>query len=194
MEFSTEQKIREVAFRDFLEKGYEATNLRDISKEVGIKASSIYFYYKSKKDLFVKIYDSICYEQMEKIKKIVELKEGLPAKEVLYLVFLNRLQTCINYSAPFKFLLRYRLFPADELQNETRDRYKNWQDEEFNVLQPIIVSCIASNDINQRINEKVFFQKYKRLENEHINEMLIAGIVIAEDEIESNWKNFWERS
>jgi AcrR family transcriptional regulator len=50
---STKDKISYVAFKLFLEKGYEATNMREISNEVGIKASSLYFYYESKQELFL---------------------------------------------------------------------------------------------------------------------------------------------
>jgi AcrR family transcriptional regulator len=56
---STQERIREVAVRLFAQKGFEATGIRDIADQAGVKTSALYHYMNSKEDLLVDIMDSI---------------------------------------------------------------------------------------------------------------------------------------
>lgn len=56
---STQARIREVAVRLFAQKGFEATGIRDIADQAGVKTSALYYYMDSKEDLLVDIMDSI---------------------------------------------------------------------------------------------------------------------------------------
>lgn len=55
---NTKSRILEVALNLFSRRGYSSVSIRDICGEVGIKESSIYFHFKSKKDIF----DTLCNE------------------------------------------------------------------------------------------------------------------------------------
>ncbi|NRW38724.1 TetR/AcrR family transcriptional regulator [Clostridium beijerinckii] len=90
MENSTRDKIFYTSFRLFLENGYEATNIRDICKEVGVKASTIYFYYKSKQDLFFYIYDYIYKDYIDYMESIETMDKNIPIKEKLYTLLKRR--------------------------------------------------------------------------------------------------------
>ncbi len=48
----TKELIMETALGMFSKKGYVAVSMRDISGAVGIKASSLYYHFKSKQDIF----------------------------------------------------------------------------------------------------------------------------------------------
>lgn len=52
----TKKKILEVSRKMFMEKGFDKTNIRSIAKAVGIGASTIYGYYPSKINLFIKAF------------------------------------------------------------------------------------------------------------------------------------------
>lgn len=54
---STKQKIRNVALDLFSTQGYNSTTVEDISKEVGIKAPSLYKHYESKQAIFDTLID-----------------------------------------------------------------------------------------------------------------------------------------
>ena len=86
-QIATVEKINQVAFRYFLEKGYEATNLRQVSAEVGIKAASIYFYYESKQKLFFAILENVFERQMNLIQEMKRQKGGESAKEQMYFMY-----------------------------------------------------------------------------------------------------------
>ncbi len=47
----TKKKIYEVAIKLFAKKGYKATSMREIAKEVGIAVSAIYNHFKSKEEI-----------------------------------------------------------------------------------------------------------------------------------------------
>lgn len=48
----TKELILQTALQMFSERGYSAVSMRDISGAVGIRASTIYYYFKSKQDIF----------------------------------------------------------------------------------------------------------------------------------------------
>lgn len=66
---ATKEAIMNTALTMFAEKGYAAVSMRDISGTVGIRASSIYYYFKSKQDIF----DALI-EMVDQINE--NLKEG----------------------------------------------------------------------------------------------------------------------
>jgi Transcriptional regulator len=52
---STELKIKEAARKIFLQKGYAATRIRDISEAAGINLALLNYYYRSKEKLFEEV-------------------------------------------------------------------------------------------------------------------------------------------
>lgn len=73
-------KIRERALEMLLEKEPEEISMRDIAKACGVTATSIYYYYKDKEELFTEI-KLLCIEEMNKfiaeqtVKKIQKYKK-----------------------------------------------------------------------------------------------------------------------
>lgn len=53
------QQILDTAAKVFAERGYHNTSVKDIVGEAGISVGSFYFYFKSKEELYVELYDSI---------------------------------------------------------------------------------------------------------------------------------------
>lgn len=188
---NTEAWICEVAFRYFLEKGYEATNLRQIADTVGIKAASVYFYFSSKKELFLVVFKKLVKDQLTLIEEIISINQDLSAKDQLFILFRLKLKSCMNQGAEFKFLLRYKLFPADELMQEIRELYTNLAEHEFRLFEPVLRSCLFDFGLESKMTSKTFYQRYKFFENTYVNEMLISGIAFTEIEIEKMWRGFW---
>lgn len=55
VEKSKKEQIYEAAARLFRDKGYQATSMRDLAKEVGLRASSLYNHFPSKSDVLREI-------------------------------------------------------------------------------------------------------------------------------------------
>lgn len=60
----TKEKIIWEALEQFSQRGYDAVSVRDISRAVGVRESSLYSHFKSKRDIFDAIVD-ICWAKAE---------------------------------------------------------------------------------------------------------------------------------
>ena len=190
METKTRDKIRYSSFKLFLENGYEATNIRDICKEVGIKASTLYFYYKSKEDLFFYIYDEISLDYIRHIQEIEDIKKHMSVEKKLFTLLKQKIDYYALDISKRKFILRYHLFPPEELASVIRQKYKFYTREENKVILEIIGNC-KSKDLfrNKDIND--YLIEYKRLESYLVYEMTVSGIKINDVSFKNLWEVFW---
>lgn len=72
-DISTKEKILAVSIDLFAQKGFKEVSVREIAKEVGIKASSLYKHYANKEDILSSIFDLF----REKMVQTDFPKEGL---------------------------------------------------------------------------------------------------------------------
>lgn len=188
---STNDKIRYAAFKQFLEKGYEATNIRDICREVGIKGSSMYFYYKSKQELFFSLYDEVWSDRIKFLNSIEELKQDITPDLKLYAVFKSTIEYCSKDIAKKKFLLRYHLFPPEELIKILRDKFKFWTDKENIIIADLVKECIDNKILSCDRSIYDYLTDYIKFINFRIIEMIISNIKISNAEIYNLWLKFW---
>lgn len=82
-DLTTEARILEIASRLFYERGYKATTVRALAKEVGIKESSVYNHFASKQDILVRIcLDGMAefhYGALERLEGVDDVRERLRA-------------------------------------------------------------------------------------------------------------------
>jgi AcrR family transcriptional regulator len=181
-----------IAFKYFLEKGYESTSIRDICKDVDIKPSSLYFYYKSKQELFFNIYDEIWNEKIKYIQCIDELKQDISPKLKLHSYYKSVLGHYTKDIVKQKFLLRYHLFAPEEVSIDIRERYKCWKDEDNKIILDIIDECIDAKLLSSNIPANSYLQRYKRFETYQVTEMIISNIKISNEELDITWSEFWD--
>ncbi len=72
----TENRIKEVAKRLFIERGFEATKTRDIAQEAGVNIALLNYYFRSKEKLFEKIFEESVNPYLHILVSI--LNEDLP--------------------------------------------------------------------------------------------------------------------
>lgn len=186
MENVTRDKIFYTSFRLFLENGYEATNIRDICKEVGVKASTVYFYYKSKQDLFFYIYDDICGDYINYIESMEVLNQDISLKEKLYILLKKKIEYYVSDISKRKFILRCHLFPPEEISNVIREKYKLYTKKENKIILGIIGNPLHNDKfINENIDN--YLIKCKNLENHLIYEMITSNIKISDEVIRRIW-------
>ena len=62
---NTKEKILEEAFKLFLQKGYSEVSISVVQEELGIGRATLYYYFKSKEDLFKTVIDHYIIKYME---------------------------------------------------------------------------------------------------------------------------------
>lgn len=84
---TSNEDIKQAAFRIFAHQGYECTSMQDIAQAVGLKKQSLYSHFSSKQEL----YESILIEQtkiiMSEIYTTVERLKDLPTDVLLKGIF-----------------------------------------------------------------------------------------------------------
>ena len=79
--------ILDVAFRLFMEKGYEHTSVQDIINHLGgLSKGAIYHHFKSKEDILVAVTDMMT-EESNKILAVIRDRTDLTGKEKLKMIF-----------------------------------------------------------------------------------------------------------
>lgn len=185
----TNDKIRYIAFKSFLEKGYESTNIRDICKEVGIKASSLYFYYKSKEELFFSIYDEIYNEVCKCFLEIDEFEDAYSPEVKLYCIY-KRLMNHTNQDiVKQKFLVRYLFFPTEEIANLLRERYQYWRNKDNMIILKLFNWCIEKGTLDGISYD--YMHKYNKFLDTQIIGMIISNIKTNELDLDLEWIKFW---
>ena len=187
----TNSEIRYTSYRFFLEKGYEATNIRDICKIVNIKPSSLYFYYKSKQDLFFSIYDDIWDEKIKYMKNIEALNSNISSKLKFEKLYIKTIEYIISNILDEKFLLRYHFFPAEDIATLITDRYRYWTKEENRIIEGVINECIEAGILDKGRNINEYLQDYKKFVTNQIINMLIYSVKISLKDQKMIWDIFW---
>jgi AcrR family transcriptional regulator len=188
---NTDKNIRNFAFKLFLEKGYEATNIREICKAVDIKSSSLYYYYESKKDLFLRIYDDICGENIQYRKEIINSSQNILPNLKLNYLYKGMIKYYSKDIVKQKFLLRYQLFPPEEVSDVLRERYYHWAEEENEIIIEIIDQCLKLNILNSDRTLFDYMLDYKKNEKNQVIEMITTNMKMSDQELDLSWVRFW---
>lgn len=188
---STNDKIRSVAFELFLERGYEATNIRDICKKVGIEASSLYYYYISKQALFFSIYEEICSQNIKCLKDIQEMNQGISPDMKLYYLYKKFMDHYMQDLGKQKFLLRYLVFPPEEISILIQEKYMVWKSEKNKFILDIVDQCLNKNILHDSRLSKDYLQEYNGFEDSRVIEMIMSNIKMCDAALDKLWLRFW---
>lgn len=75
-----EEKIKEVARKVFLEKGFEGTKMRDIAELAGINSALPNYYFRSKERLFWLVFDEILSDSLQETRVMLNSDKSLRDK------------------------------------------------------------------------------------------------------------------
>jgi AcrR family transcriptional regulator len=70
----TRRRIQDVALQMFIDKGYEATSLREIAEELGVTKAALYYHFDTKE----KIVRSLIDDRVDRLEALVEWGRTLP--------------------------------------------------------------------------------------------------------------------
>lgn len=80
------QRIERAAARVFASRGYDGANLGDIAAELDLQGSSLYYYFSSKEELFLRCLSHSAEQVFERLRAIVEERADDPGAALIALV------------------------------------------------------------------------------------------------------------
>lgn len=155
---TTKERILDVSIDLFSKNGYAETSLRDIARKVGIKASSIYYYFESKEEIL----DSILGEYKEIIDKHMrehkwhDVKNSisadgkpLSAKEIIEIMFFD----FEDYARTLKML---KIICSEEVRNaRVRDYRYQMVNADYEFIKEVLDALIDAEKIPKRSSARL---------------------------------------
>lgn len=118
---SRKEQIREIATSLFKERGYAATSMRDLAKEVGIEPASLYSHIKSKEEILQKICFDIADQFFNALDDVIDPK--LPSDIQLQKALEAHIDVIINNAdAAAVFLHDWKFLSGEHLEKFTNQR------------------------------------------------------------------------
>ena len=152
----TKDKILQVSFQTFLNKGYENTSMNDLVKATGISKGAFYYYFSNKKALynaiidryFLAFYKSIKWEEYENLS-FREIDKKIKS---FYINFVNEINKISNNGLASYYIM---FFEACKLHPEFINEIQNF----YLQLKEILDNSIKAENLN--INSVSIIAKYE---------------------------------
>ena len=148
--------IRAAAGQVFAEKGFHATKLSDVAERVGMDRASLYYYVRSKDDLF---YDVVSRAVASNLAEVVAIaQENLPATEKLFRVIR---QLMISFEREYPYLYVFVQEDLDKLRTEKPGVPDRWattleqSERYFAVVKEIVAKGIQDGELRTTLPPSV---------------------------------------
>ncbi|MEQ6353480.1 TetR/AcrR family transcriptional regulator [Lysinibacillus sp. M3] len=146
----TRNRIKEVAYKQLAEKGYDQATLSSIAKEVGIKTPSIYAFFKNKEDLFMAVYKDLLEEYYLHIKRsIANFKNG-SAKEKLYQIVKELCNYYLSQPEKTAAYTKLAFYLPPTLNDKVKNIFNEMEEMLFEVLETIFSEGIEQGIIKDQ--------------------------------------------
>jgi TetR/AcrR family transcriptional regulator, cmeABC operon repressor len=189
-EGDTLTKIKLAALNSFNEKGYFATTTRDIASEVGIKSSTLYFYFKSKEDIFLTLYREArdIYDKKKQLNLIENIEGGI--EKQLYHLFCISMELFAEHNQYCKLLFRYFIYPEHCIHDNIKAELKEWKNTSVEYIINLFERGIQDKifiDLSPEALAKTFYRNL----NGYTYELIVYDRIPNKEEIDEVWKIYW---
>lgn len=143
------EKIIKHAFDLFAEKGYFETSIDDIVKASGISKGGIYYYFKSKEDIFLEIAE----ERFRQRKKLIDNAQDMKSSKEKIISYINWTLTGffeekVQKMSRFTFEFWSVLSRNPNMGDKAKERYKMF----YTILAEILQQGIDSGEFKKDID------------------------------------------
>ncbi|TQS75906.1 TetR/AcrR family transcriptional regulator [Ornithinibacillus gellani] len=149
---STKDMILQIATGLFLEKGYPLVSMDDVAKHSNVTKATVYYYYKTKADLFTDAMVALMIRISEKIVGILSTEE--PLKDQLFEVANAHLQATVDFN-----INSFMKEAKTSLSNEQLQLMKEAEDHMYSVLENALEKAMIKGEIpasNPRLGALLF--------------------------------------
>ena len=175
-------EIVSVARKVFSKQGFKKTTMEDIARGAGKGKSSIYYYYKSKEEIFEAVVEKEADELRSTLEKVISIRNDPMGKLKDYIMFrLYHVKTVSNFYAALKE-------DSHDQMRFVEDVRKKFEEQEFQMVCNILdtgikegafkindskIGSIAITTMLKGLALPLFLNKYTRTEKEEILDGLI---------------------
>ncbi len=145
------EKIFKAAVTCFNEQGYYETTIEDIAARVNVSKGLIYYYFDSKKELFLELFQYRVGRYFEQIKKYIE---GEKYPDVRLKMFINKASEILKENEDFfKFCLEFLSLGVRE--PEIRDVMTVFYKDSINTFRQLLEEGVRSGRFKDLGSERV---------------------------------------
>ncbi|MBN2259455.1 MAG: TetR/AcrR family transcriptional regulator [Clostridiales bacterium] len=116
-----QETILETALLEFMDKNFETASINRISKEAGLSAGALYYYFDDKEELFLNTIDYALKEINFEEEALQTLFESLGYWEGIAEVVRRRLSSAILFPEKVSFIQRI-IFTKDSVENKVKNK------------------------------------------------------------------------
>jgi len=186
----TLDKIKEVSIKQFARLGYEGTALSLIADEVGIKKQSIYSYYQSKEDLFLKLTQEVFEHENIYIASFVTQNAGKSLPDVLYDFLIHYVLTYENDNE-MKFWLRFSFFPPLPFFDRINQQVYAHLDSVAVLLDPLFEEAYTSGLLDSKVLKEDAITAYLSVLDGILVELFYGGMTRVNSRLKASWTIYW---
>ncbi len=136
----TKNVILDVATRLFLEQGYQVITMDDVAKKCGVTKATVYYYYKTKADLFT---DAMVQMMIRIRRRIFDiLSADKPLKERLFEFAKAHLQATVDID-----LNGFMKEATTSLSSEQLQQMKGAEDKMYEALEQALINAMENGEI-----------------------------------------------
>lgn len=154
---STRQNIRQTAEKLFRERGYAAIGMRELAKEVGIEAPSIYNHYKGKDDILREICFDIA-DQFFKAFTEAERVDEKPSKKIKAVIKAHINVIAENIEASEVFFHEWMFLEEPHLS-----KFKKLRHEYEQLFRDVVEKGVKRGDFKKANSKLVVFTIFSAL-------------------------------
>jgi len=183
-------KIQEIAFSLFLDRGYEATSMRNICKAAGIEQPTLYYFFGSKEGLFFSVINRL-WDQYKQFNTVHARKmETLPPEEKLYGIFRGSVGFGLKNRRSAAFYYRYSLFPPAGLEKKIRICMAKMEEEPRLQVRHAIGELIGQGQIER--DQKDAERTYCAFVGNQIFNVIFSDYRPEESDLKKQWNMFYK--
>jgi AcrR family transcriptional regulator len=187
---TTKQLIIQAAARLFAEKGYEGMTMKEIAREVGIKAPSLYAFFESKEDIFAHISRNVMSDHLELAQAYSE-DSDLSVREQMERMMRMIMNFQLKETLQMKIYMRLLLFPPEVFQVDLKTELRKLEQVEQELFSRMFQRGIERGEIRQTDSDALaktlilmmdgWFWLMQRVDEQEFW-----------DRFETAWNQFWE--
>jgi AcrR family transcriptional regulator len=184
------EKIREEAIKQFAQKGYDGTSIKDITKEIGITAPALYAHYSSKEDLFINIFCEAVEDLISSIRRAIVTSDSESVEKILYSIYSAYINEVFSKNPKSLLILRNTMFPCESLTEKVVEIVLNANRDLSSTIKSVFEQGMKDGIIKVNTPDK-YYRQFFKLITAHIYEMLAFKVILTTNQIDTEWKEFW---